>query len=135
MTKLILDPLSLSLEFPRASESRLHRVRVFGQVVEYDDVTATLKICKVPNIPKIHTEINLIEETLPEIYTLDVNVLGVLDKMNTESISVGTIVNITGYFNGEDVNVIECYPVNGSSVIPQNNLHVLSELSKLKEFD
>jgi hypothetical protein len=55
--------------------------------------------------------------------------------MNAESISVGTIVNIVGYFNGEKVNVIECYSVNGSSMIPENNIKVLAEISKLKDFD
>lgn len=135
MTKLILDPLSLPLEFPKASESRLHRVRILGQVVEYEDAAATLKVCKVPNIPKLHTEINLIDEPVPEAHTLNVNIGGVLDKMNAESISIGTIVNIVGYFNGEDVNVIECYPVNGSSIIPHNNVTVLTEISKLKDFD
>lgn len=135
MTKLILDPLSLSLEFPKASESRIHRVRILCQVVEYDDLTATLKVCKVPNIHKLHTEINLIDEPVAERYTLNVNLFGVLDKMNAESISVGTIVNIVGYFNGENVNVIECYPVNGSSIIPENNVKVLAGISKLKDFD
>ena len=135
MTKLILDPLSLSLEFPKASESRLHRVRILCQVIENDDLTATLKVRKVPNIHKFHTEINLIDEPVAEAYTLNVNLFGVLNKMNAESISVGTIVNIVGYFNGEKVNVIECYSVNGSSMIPENNIKVLAEISKLKDFD
>ena len=135
MTKLILDPLSLSLEFPKASESRLHRVRILCQVVEYDDLTATLKVCKVPNIHKLHTEINLIDEPVEEAYTLNVNLFGVLDKINAESISVGTIINIVGYFNGEEVNVVECYHVNGSSIIPETNVKVLAEMSELKDFD
>lgn len=135
MTKLILDPLSLSLEFPKASESRIHRVRILCQVVEYDDLTATLKVCKVPTIHKLHTEINLIDEPVVETCTLNVNLIGVLDKVKTEAIRVGSIVNMVGYFNGEEVNVIECYPVNGSSIIPENNVKVLEEISKLKDFD
>ncbi|CUM54485.1 uncharacterized protein AC631_04080 [Debaryomyces fabryi] len=135
MTKLILDPLSLSLEFPKASESRIHRVRILCQVVEYDDLTATLKVCRVPTIHKLHTEINLIDEPTVEECTLNVNLIGVLDKVNVETISVGSIVNMVGYFNGADVNVIECYSVNGSSIIPENNVKVLEEISKLRDFE
>lgn len=135
MTKLILDPLSLSLEFPKASESRIYRVRILCQVVEYDDLTATLKVCRVPTIHKLHTEINLIDEPTVEECTLNVNLIGVLNKVNVETISVGSIVNMVGYFNGADVNVIECYSVNGSSIIPENNVKVLEEISKLRDFE
>lgn len=135
MTKLIVDPLSLLLEFPKASESKSYRIRILGQVVEYDDVTATLKIRKVPNVPKLYTEINLIEDDAPEKYTLNLDVTGVLHTLTKESISVGAIVNIVGYYDGKEVNVIECYTVNGSSVIPPNNVKVLTEISSLKDFD
>lgn len=135
MTKLIVDPLSLLLEFPKASESKSYRIRILGQVVEYDDVTATLKIRKVPNVPKLYTEINLIEDEAPEKYTLNLDVTGVLHTLTKESISVGAIVNIVGYYDGKEVNVIECYTVNGSSIIPPNNVKVLTEISSLKDFD
>lgn len=135
MTKLVLDPLNLSLEFPKASNSNLHRIRILAQVIAYDDDTSTLRITKVQNIPQLHTVINLIDEPLSERDTLDLNVFNVLSTLNIEVTYPGTIVNIIGYYNGDDVNVVECYPVNGGTIIPEKNVQVLAGLSSLKDFD
>ena len=54
MTNLVLDASCLSVLFPKASEENLVKVRIFGQIVDYDEQHGVVTIRKVPGMPSPH---------------------------------------------------------------------------------
>lgn len=133
MTKLVLDPTQLGIECPNASESRLYKVRVFGQVLVYDEDTATLIIRKIPTIPKLYDQVILTDETMEG--TLPVNLFQVLEDLEGNVVRSGSIVNVIGYYNGNNINVVECFVVDSSLVASQDNINILIQTSNIKDFD
>lgn len=134
MTKLVLDPGTLEFECPEASISKVCRVRVLGQVLNYHEGKTTLVLTRVPNIPRLHNQACLDGET-PNHKNLEVNILNVLPIVSSECIRVGNIVFVTGYYDGQDLNVIECYPIKSKSVIAQENINTIIEISRLEDME
>lgn len=133
MTKIILDPISLPYIFPSASESEIFRVRIFAQVLGYKDEESTLRITKICNAPKYHNYV-IIDESDPEKY-LDVSIHNILPEISNEVTIPGSLVSIVGYWNGEELNVIECNEFNGESLLPFSNLETLNKLASIEDFE
>ena len=132
MTNLLLDPGTLKLEYPEASISKVFRVRILGQVLDYHESRTTLVLTKVPNLPKLHVKRDW-ETTKRK--TLEVNILNLLPVISPECINFGTIVFVTGYYDGEDLNVVECYPIKSKAIIAKENINTIIGISNLEEIE
>lgn len=133
MTKLIVDPDALKLEFPRASESRSVRVRLLVQVIEYDDANANLVVRKLPNFPS--TSISLDDFSLEQESRYVINVFGLLSNIHTEITDPGCIISLVGYYNGDKIHPIECYPISPNILNSKRHVDHLVEMTKMKPID
>lgn len=108
MTKISLDPSSLHLFFPKSSPAHPLKVRLLAQVEFYDYTSANLRVKKFPNLPLLHTQINIDEPPDDSDYTIDVDVSYVVEKLLVEEASVGLTVSIIGFYDGSAITAVEC---------------------------
>ncbi|CAH2353958.1 hypothetical protein CLIB1423_13S02784 [[Candida] railenensis] len=145
MTYLVLDPTSLSLRFPKASESKTLSVRILAQVVEYDIEGATLSLRKVPNVPDIYETVDLNDTDVDaEEHTyngasssgesmLIINVNHIVNELSADTTMVGGFVDVTGYYNGSNVAVVSCMRVDGREFLDPKKLLVMIEMDKMRK--
>lgn len=133
MTRLVLDPSTLLIELPRASESRLYRVRIIAQVVEYDEESCCLTVVKVPTVPQIHTTIVL--DDIEDDNRVQIFLSNIIDRLNLDCIRKGAVVNIIGYYNGNGVNVVECDTVDMGVLMRGTDVDMMVEMSKMRDLD
>lgn len=133
MTRLVLDPSTLPIEFPRASDSKLYRVRIIAQVVEYDDESCCLTVVKVPTVPQIHTTIVL--DDIADDNQVHISLSNITDRLNLDCIRKGAVVNIIGYYNGRGINPVECDTVDTSVLMRGADVGMMVEMSKMRDLD
>lgn len=131
MTRLVLDPATLPIEFPRASDSRVYRVRLIAQIVEYNDEACCLTVVKAPTVPQIHTTIVL--DDIEEDGKVQINVLNIVDRLNLDAISPGSVVSIVGYYNGQEINPVECDAVNANAMMLGLDVSMMVAMSQMKD--
>lgn len=132
MTRLVLDPEVLPLVCSKASVSNEFRVRLLVQTVSFDG--RYLEVCKMRNAPHIHTQIVLdSEESGPETpgrsFILDL--LPVLHTFKREASDPGSVVSVVGYYNGKEVNVVECYAVEAQAILEEGRIEVVGKVAKM----
>lgn len=134
MTKIILDPCTLSLEFPKASDTNYYQVRILAQVHEYDVRSATLTVGKISTIPQIHTTIKLDDEEddTDDSSVLKIKLVHIIDLLDLEMITRGSIVNITGSYNGTELIPNDCYILPIDPFLSEFNVSMLVDYSQLK---
>lgn len=157
MTKLVIDPLSLSQEFPDASETNSVKIKLLAQVVEYDNQSAILKVTRMVNMPSFSTEgdsgqkdqegfsdvTNDEHESLksreqasqeaPELErTLLVNMFNVINSMTAEMTYKGSALSLIGFFNGESFNVVDCYTFNPSFTMLKQDIQTIMDVRDLQ---
>ncbi|KAG2736140.1 hypothetical protein G9P44_000230 [Scheffersomyces stipitis] len=120
MTKIVLDPGGLQRQFP---DSVTVRVRLIVQVIEYREEDAVLVVGRMPNLKGL-------VETTEESDFLDVDIRPVLGDLKPEVTYSGTLVNIEGLFDGNDLSVFACFPL---SVFTPQQLQTLVQMSTLAD--
>lgn len=123
MTKLILNPGDLSLIFPDISISNPQRIRILCQVIKYIPNESCLIIDKIPTVAESSTN----KKSLVKIdifYILE-------DILSIEIINKGTIINIDGYYDGEKIQPIDIYEINGINFTIEN-IEILNQLNQMK---
>ncbi|RCK66563.1 hypothetical protein Cantr_03600 [Candida viswanathii] len=100
MSKIILIPSSLPQEYPDASISTPQRLRILAQVRQYIIHESTIIIDKVPTVTS--------QQSTP----VKVDIFS--------GVVPGTIVNIDALYDGDTINPVEIYEVNGANFTPDN---------------
>ncbi|EGW31123.1 uncharacterized protein SPAPADRAFT_142548 [Spathaspora passalidarum NRRL Y-27907] len=121
MTRLILEPGSLSSLYPDASVSQNYRVRIIAQVLEYHPDNATLTLIQVPTLNSSDSS------------TITINIFEQLGDISGDVIRKGTVVNLEGFYDGNTVIVIDIYPINGAHLNVEN-LETIQSLNNLPSF-
>lgn len=156
MTKLVIDPLSLSQEFPDASETNSVKIKLLAQVVEYDNQSAILKVTRMVNMPSCtegdggqedqigisgvssdeHESMKsreLASQEAPGLHrTLLVNMFNVINSMTAEMTYKGSAVSLIGFFNGESFNVVDCYTFNPSFTMLKQDIQTIMDVRDLQ---
>ncbi|KGR04347.1 hypothetical protein MG3_05473 [Candida albicans P78048] len=123
MTKLILNPGDLSSIFPDISISNPQRIRILCQVIKYIPNDSCLIIDKIPTVAESSTN----KESLVKIDVFDI----LEDILSIEIINKGTIINIDGYYDGEKIQPIDIYEINGINFTIEN-IEILNQLNQMK---
>ncbi|KHC54191.1 Protein involved in telomere maintenance [Candida albicans P75010] len=123
MTKLILNPGDLSSIFPDISISNPQRIRILCQVIKYIPNESCLIIDKIPTVAESSTN----KESLVKIDIFDI----LEDILSIEIINKGTIINIDGYYDGEKIQPIDIYEINGINFTIEN-IEILNQLNQMK---
>lgn len=131
MTKLALDPASLQLYYPRASSAEPVKLRLIGQVCDYDLANAQLEVTRLANLPALHTEIDLDGVGPTAASSIRVNVSHILAQLLMEKISCGVIVSILGFYDGRGMVAVECSSVN-SEILLGGSAQTLAEFATLR---
>ncbi|KAG7664281.1 uncharacterized protein J8A68_002196 [[Candida] subhashii] len=124
MTKLILEPGRLNIEFPNASVSKVYRVRIIGQVITYIPDESSLILGSVPTISSEATQ----EETLK------INIFNQLANLSGNVLRKGAIVSVEGFYDGNDVSVVDIYEINGMN-LSHENMKMLQSLNHLESLN
>ena len=114
MTNLVLDASCLSVLFPKASEENLVKVRIFGQIVDYDEQHGVVTIRKVPGMPSPHVVSLEDEDSAPNEECTSIDIKSVVDTL-------------------KKINVVECCTVNGTYISPRvmDTMQSISQVQKL----
>ena len=133
MTNLVLDASCLSVLFPKASEENLVKVRIFGQIVDYDEQHGVVTIRKGPGMPSPHVVSLEDEDSAPNEECTSIDIKSVVDTLKSGDLDPGCLVTIIGFYNGEDINVVECCSVNGTYISPRvmDTMQSISQVQKL----
>ncbi|RLP66607.1 hypothetical protein L150_05387 [Candida albicans Ca529L] len=123
MTKLILNPGDLSSIFPDISISNPQRIRILCQVIKYIPNESCLIIDKIPTVAESSTN----KKSLVKIDVFDI----LEDILSIEIINKGTIINIDGYYDGEKIQPIDIYEINGINFTIEN-IEILNQLNQMK---
>ncbi|KGQ82709.1 hypothetical protein MEM_05467 [Candida albicans L26] len=123
MTKLILNPGDLSSIFPDISISNPQRIRILCQVIKYIPNDSCLIIDKIPTVAESSTN----KESLVKIDIFDI----LEDILSNEIINKGTVINIDGYYDGEKIQPIDIYAINGINFTIEN-IEILNQLNQMK---
>lgn len=123
MTKLILNPGDLFLIFPDISISNPQRIRILCQVIKYIPNESCLIIDKIPTVAESSTN----KKSLVKIDIFDI----LEDILSIEIINKGTIINIDGYYDGEKIQPIDIYEINGINFTIEN-IEILNQLNQMK---
>ncbi|RCK66523.1 hypothetical protein Cantr_03536 [Candida viswanathii] len=110
MSKIILIPSSLPQEYPDASISTPQRLRILAQVRQYIVHESTIVIDKVPTVTSQHST------------PVKVDIFSVLEAVPVE------LVNIDAFYDGDTINPVEIYEVNGANFTP-DNLQLIEEMN------
>ncbi|CAK7900793.1 hypothetical protein CAAN1_06S00914 [[Candida] anglica] len=124
MTHLVLDPSKLKNAFPRASQSRVERIRTFAQVVRYDINRAVLWVTTVPTIRDNNG-------SAPPM--LEWSMSKVMGSLKSDVVDSGAVVDVVGYYNGKTVDIVECVAIDGGSLSMAANLDILHQITKLQD--
>lgn len=145
MTYLVLDPTSLSLRFPKASVSKALSVRILAQVVEYDIEGATLTLRKIPNVPDLYETVDLDDTDVDDgehrydggkpggESVLIINVNHIANELSADTTMAGGFVDVTGYYDGTNVEVVSCMRVDGREFLDPRKLSVMVEMDKMRK--
>ncbi|EEQ43225.1 Protein involved in telomere maintenance [Candida albicans Ca6] len=123
MTKLILNPGDLSSIFPDISISNPQKIRILCQVIKYIPNESCLIIDKIPTVAESSTN----KKSLVKIDIFDI----LEDILSIEIINKGTIINIDGYYDGEKIQPIDIYEINGINFTIEN-IEILNQLNQMK---
>ncbi|KGQ83841.1 hypothetical protein MEQ_05411 [Candida albicans P87] len=123
MTKLILNPGDLSSIFPDISISNPQKIRILCQVIKYIPNESCLIIDKIPTVAESSTN----KKSLVKIDVFDI----LEDILSIEIINKGTIINIDGYYDGEKIQPIDIYEINGINFTIEN-IEILNQLNQMK---
>lgn len=129
MTNLVLDPASLAILFPKASIENLLKVRIIGQVLEYNPQNASLTIGKVPGMPspQVVSLDGIEQDTLDQDLSLCIS--RCISSMKEGSLDPGSIISIVGFYDGKNVNVIDCSTAE-STYLTLEAIQTLNAVSK-----
>lgn len=116
MTKLILDPFTLNDVFPDASVKKNYRFRLLAQCMGVDRVNRELKVCK---IPRSNQESNTVTVSLDKV-----------DYIKT--FDVGDILDLIGYYDGENLDIYEVNPVDGRDIMNEN-YNIVERMTNLQD--
>ncbi|RCK66242.1 hypothetical protein Cantr_01915 [Candida viswanathii] len=116
MSKIILIPSSLPQEYPDASISTPQRLRILAQVRQYIVHESTIVIDKVPTVTSQHST------------PVKVDIFSVLEGCPSRALVPGTVVNIDAFYDGDTINPVEIYEVNGANFTP-DNLQLIEEMN------
>lgn len=133
MTRLILDPALLPLQYPRASSARPKKIRLIAQVQKYDIQAAQLHLSRIPNLPQLYTQITLdddLSQASESIVAVDTS--QVMESLRAAHTDPGAIVSVWGFYDGECVTAVECSAVNGQELL-SGGAEVLAEMSNLRD--
>ncbi|KAK6462555.1 hypothetical protein DFJ63DRAFT_335874 [Scheffersomyces coipomensis] len=114
-------------KFPDACDSKIYRIRIIAQVVEYIEHESSLLLGRLPRFQSKTGDVVAGNDALK------VNIIDAMPISHDLTYS-GAIVNAEGYYDGNTVNVFHCFPINGQSLIPDENAGVLTELNNLESF-
>lgn len=104
MTKLILDPFTLNDVFPDASVEKNYRFRLLVQCMAFDRVNRELEVCR---IPRSNQDSNTVTVSL--------------DKVDyVKNFDVGDIVDLIGYFDGDNLDICEVNLMDGRDIMNEN---------------
>lgn len=117
MTKIIFIPNNISQEFPDATISNPQRLRILAQVKLYIPEESILIIDKVPTIPS--------QESIP----MNIYLFNILESCSSRVLNSGTIINIDGFFDGETINPVDIYEVNGANFTIEN-IQLIEEMNR-----
>ncbi|KAG7193168.1 uncharacterized protein KQ657_000922 [Scheffersomyces spartinae] len=118
MACLIVDPKQLTWKFPEASTALPCRVRLVVQVVNYVDEKEYIQVCPIPGIGNNRNN--------NEAFSIDVH--NVLGQLKPESVYGGAIIGIGAFWDGIELNVFECQPINGQGL----DASLLTSMSELE---
>lgn len=142
MTYLVLEPASLAVRFPKASESKSLSVRILAQVVSYDPQTATLELRRVPNVPdfyatvdvdRLDSDLNVEERESTTAGSLRVYAGHLANELSVDTTMAGGFVDITGYYNGSIVDIVSCMQVDGREFLDPKKLQVMVDMDRMKK--
>lgn len=131
MTRLCVDPADLPFQFAKATSVHPQKLRLIGQVLNYDEENAFLYVGRVANLAPVNVVISLEgdEENTNKSVCVDVSdILGLLGRENTAE---GLVVSVWGIYDGHSIRAIECSGVNGQELLG-GSVSVLAEMSKLR---
>lgn len=107
----------MSQEFPDATISNPQRLRILAQVKLYIPEESTLIIDKVPTITS--------QESIP----MGIYLFNLLESCSSRVLISGTIINIDGFFDGETINPVDIYEVNGANFTIEN-IQLIEEMNR-----
>lgn len=108
MPKIILIPSNIPQEFPEASISNPERLRILAQVKDFIPHESTIVIDKVPTI------------TSEQSTYINICIFNLLEACSSRVLVPGTLVNIEAFYDGESINPVDIYEVNGANFTMEN---------------
>lgn len=117
MTRTALDPSNLKLFYPRASQAHPVKLRLVVQALHYDVATAQLSVVRFPNLPRLHTEIDLDGVGPTADSPLLVDVSQILLFLLPAEVTPGAAVSILGFFDGYTFTAVECFAMDASCLL------------------
>lgn len=132
MTRLVLEPETLALLFPKASLTDPVRVRLIVQVLHYDHIRAVLVVTRFPNLQPLLVSIDLEDDTPPPPLAVDVCVSHVVDQLGSSLTSKGLAVSIIGNYDGASVTAFEVAPFD-SQLLLGGQMEILAKMASLRD--
>lgn len=132
MTRLCLDPAGLALQFPKASPAYPQKLRFIGQVLSYDEATASLHVGRVANLAPVHVRISLEDDDEHMEASACVDVTDVLYLLGPQTTAEGAVVSVWGMYDGNKIGAVECSGVNGQELLG-GSVSVLAEMATMRE--
>jgi len=116
MSQLVIDPGSVSVAFRTASVSNPKRIRIIAQVVDYSN--GFLTIGGIPGLSPANSQLQVKVDLI---------------LLSHELTYAGSIVNIEAFYDGDTVNVFDCFPINGECLLDKSYLATLQEMAALQQ--
>lgn len=131
MTHLVLEPdlRCISRRFPRASDSKVVRIRILAQVVNYSIENAILTVKRIPNLPTTSSATASLDSTS----FLELNMHNLVSSLDQDSTERGGFVDVLGYFNGEEINLVSCLKISGEEFLEPGNISVIQKLEEIRK--
>lgn len=117
MTLLVIDPLLLH------SYASPLRIRLIGQVADYDCRTGTLHITRASIFPGL------------KLVPLRVEVTPIVDCLDASALSVGHIVDLAVFYDGVHALAFEYTPFNPQCILNAEAQKTLTNISTLSSLN
>lgn len=131
MTKLVLEPETLPLLFPKASVAEPVCLRLIVQVLHYDHIRAALVVTRFPNLTPLVVSIDLEDNMPPPPLEMEIGVQHVLDQLGVALTSSGVAVSIIGNYDGENLTAFEVTPVDAQLLLG-GQMELLAQMATLR---
>lgn len=132
MTQIVVEPDALSLLFPKAASETPAKVRLIVQTHHYDLGETLLYVTRLPNVPTLVIHIDLENELLPSPpQAVPVNVSLILDLLLNNVLDSGLVISIIGTYDGDEVTVLECTPIETQLVLDGGS-QLLAQMASLQ---